>query len=153
MTKPQRASLLLGAGWWLGYLSLLAPIVTYAGFRFAALYPADSLTTEPDLSQQYKTFVSLSGIALAICLGIVAAAFGAWRASVVQGLLALAVGSGTTLLALSIVPLVRFPEDQYPPAALWVMADGAPLVVGFVIATLAGWLITTAKNLETRTTS
>lgn len=153
MTTPQRASLMLGTGCWLGYLSCLAPIVIYAAVRFDALYSADSLTTEPDLSQQYKAFVSVTGIAMAICLGIVAAAFGVWRTSVPQGLLALALGAAITVVALSLVPFVRFPEDQYPPAALWVMSDGLPLLVTFVIATLAGWLITKGKNLETQTSS
>ena len=51
----------------------------------------------------------------------------------------------------SIVPPVRFAEDQYPPAALWIIADGGPLVVAFVIATLAGWLLRTGKNSEIRT--
>jgi hypothetical protein len=153
MTTPQRASLVLGTGCWLGYLSFLAPIVIYAAIRFGALYPAESLSTEPELSQHYKAFVSLTGIALAICLGIGAAAFGVWRTSVPQGLLALALGAATTVVALSIVPFVRFPEDQYPPAALWVMADGLPLVVTFVIATLAGWLIAKGKTLESQTIS
>jgi hypothetical protein len=143
----------LGTGCWLAYLSVLAPVVTYAVVRFSALYSAASLTTEPELSQQYKAFVSLSGIALAISLGIGAAAFGAWRTRILQGVLALALGAATTIVALSIVPPVRFAEDQYPPAALWVMADGVPLMVTFVIATMAGWLITTGKNLETQTSS
>jgi hypothetical protein len=152
MATPRNASLVLGAGCWLAYLSFLAPIVTYGALRFAALYSADSLTAEPELSQQYQTFIGLSGVALAICLGIAAAAFGAWRRSVLQGILALALGSGTTIVALSVVPVIRFPEDQYPPAALWVMADGPALIVAFVLATVAGWVITTGKRLDTRAT-
>jgi hypothetical protein len=149
MTTRDRASFMVAAGGWLGYLAFLAPTVTYAAFRFAALYAPDSLTTEPELSQQYKAFVGLSGIALAICLGVLAAAFGVWRTSVVQGVLSLALGSGTTIAALSVIPRVRFPEDHYPPAALWVMADGLPLVIAFAVATLGGWLITTGKKLDT----
>jgi hypothetical protein len=120
MTTRPRASLVLGVGCWLAYLSILAPVVTYAAVRFAALYPA----------------VGQSGIAPAVCLGIVAAAFGVWQRSVPVGLLALALGAATTIAGLSVPPLVRFPEDQYPPAALWVIADSLPLVVGFVVATL-----------------
>jgi hypothetical protein len=151
MTTPQRASLILGTGCWLGYLSFLAPVVTYAAVRFAALYAADSLATEPELSLYYKAFVGQSGVALAICLGIVAAAFGVWQRSILLGLLALALGAGTTIAALSVVPLVRFAEDQYPPAALWVMADSLPLVVAFLIATVAGRLIAAGNNLKTWT--
>ncbi len=153
MMTAHRTSLVLGAGCWLAYLSVLAPIVTYSAIRFAALYSADSLTTEPELSQLYKTFVSMSGVVLAICLGIAAAAFGIWRGSILQGLLALVVGAGTTIVALSVVPLVRFPEDEYPPAALWVMVGGPPLIVAFVVATLAAWLIATGRNLEAGTSS
>jgi hypothetical protein len=145
--------LVLGAGCWVAYVSVLAPVVTYSAIRFAALYSADSLTTEPELSQLYRTFVNMSGVVLAICLGIAAAAFGAWRGSVLQGLLTLVVGAGTTIVALSVVPLVRFPEDEYLPAALWVMVDAPPLIVAFVVATLAAWLITTGRNLEAGTSS
>jgi len=153
MTTPQRASLVLGTGCWLAYLSLLAPIILYAAIRFDALYSADSLMTKPELSQQYKAFVSLSGIGLAIALGIVAAAFGVWRKSLLQGLLALALGGVTTIMALGIAPPVRFPEDQYAPAALWVMGDGLPLAVTFITATLAGLVIARGKNLETQTSA
>jgi hypothetical protein len=149
MTHPQRATILLGAGCWLGYLSLLAPVVAYAVVRFAALYPADSLETQPELSLAYKMFVGQSGIALAIGLGIVSAAYGLWRRSVAQGAIGLAVGAVTTIGALSVPPLVRFPEDQYPPAALWVMGDGLPVVVAFVIATLAGRLIAAGTTPST----
>lgn len=141
MTATQKNSIALGAGCWLGYLSLLTPLVVYMAVRFAALYPAASLTTEPELSQQYKVFVGMTGLGLAVCLGLGAAAFGVWRTSVVQGLIALVLGASTTIAALSVIPPVRFPEDAYPPAALWVMADTAPLIVAFALATLCGWLI------------
>lgn len=38
-----------------------------------------------------------------------------------------------------------------PP--LWVMADSLPLVVGFLVATLAGRLIAAGSNLQTATES
>jgi hypothetical protein len=152
MTTPRRALSMLDAGWWLGYLALLAPVVAYAVVRFAPLYPADSLATEPELSRQYKAFVGLSGFGLAVFLGIGAAAYGAWRASVWRGAAALALGAATTVAALSVVPMVRFPEDQYPPAALWVMADLPALAVAFVVATLAGRLIARGREPEPRTT-
>lgn len=152
MMKPShKAWLVMSAGGWLAYVAVLAPIVTHAITRFAALYAADSLTSEPQLSDFYKAFVGWTNLALAIWLGLVAAAFGMWRRSVLQGLLALTVGAGTTIVALSITPLVRFPEDQYPPAALWVIADLPALVVAFVVATVSASLITTGTNLKTAT--
>ncbi len=138
MFVDRKASLVTGAGWCLGYLSVLLPVVAYAAVRFAALYPPTSLATEPELSQLYKAFLAAAGVGLAVCLGLWAAGFGVWRRSLGQGIAALAIGAVATIGALSIVPWVRFPEDQYPAAALWVMGDSVPLALAFAVATLAG---------------
>jgi hypothetical protein len=135
-------------GWWLAYLSLLAPVVVYSTVRFAPLYAADSLTTHAELSVIYKSFVSQTGILLAVALGIGAAVFGASRRSTLLAGVALLAGAATTIAALSIVPLVRFPEDQYPPAGLFVIADGLPLIIAFVVATLAARLLTASRATE-----
>jgi hypothetical protein len=139
---------MVGTGWWLGYLSLLAPVVAFAAIRFDALYSPDSVATHPELSQQYRVFVGLSGMALAIALGVMAAAFGVLRASVVGGLLALVLGVATTVTALSVVPWVRFPEDQYAVAAVWLMGGLPALLVAFSAASLAFRLIARAGQLE-----
>ena len=138
MFADRKASVVTGAGWCLGYLSVLLPVVAYAAVRFAALYPPNSLAAEPELSQLYKGFLGTTGVGLAVCLGLWAAGFGVWRRSLGQGIAALATGAVATAGALSIVPWVRFPEDQYPAAALWVMGDSLPLALAFGVATLAG---------------
>jgi hypothetical protein len=140
MLADRKAILIRGGGWALAYLSVLLPVVAYAAVRFAALYPPNSLASHPELSQQYKGFVGIAGVGLAVCLGLWAAGFGVWRRSVGQGIFALAVGAVATIGALSAVPWVRFPEDQYPVAALWVMGDSIPLAVAFGVATVAARL-------------
>jgi len=137
MVADRKVSLVRGAGWYLGYLSVLLPIVVYAAVRFAALYPPNSLAHEPELSQQYKGFLGTAGSGLAVCLGLWAAGFGVWRRSLRQGIAALVAGAVITIGGLSILPWVRFPEDQYAAAAVWVMGDSIPLVLSFGVATLA----------------
>jgi hypothetical protein len=148
MTTRVKSLFLLGAGCWLVYLAILVSVVVYAVLRFNSLYSGESLQTHPELSQLYKGFIGLSGIGLAALLGIVAASCGAYQRSFLQGLAVLVAGSLTTVFALSVMPLIRFAEDAYPAAALWVMGDGLPLLVTFTIASIAGRLIVKAVDLE-----
>src|SRR5687767_8102367 len=106
MPDDRRAALRIHAAWLLGYLAVLVPITAYGAVRFAALYPADSLTTEPELSAQYRMFLGATGVALAVCLGLASAAFGIWARSLSQGLAALIMGGILTVAVLHAPPMV-----------------------------------------------
>ena len=144
--RRQHGVLVESVAWWFGYVAVLAAVSVYTAWRFAPLYAADALVTEPELSAQYRSFVGVAGVALAICLGAASAAYGARRGSVLQGLVALALGAGTTVLGLSVVPLVRIAEEESAAAAVWVTSASPVLVLSFAVASVAAWLFTRVQR-------
>ena len=83
-----------------------------------------------------------AGMGLAGYLLIWSVGFGLWKDAYWKGLLALAVGFAVTALALGALPYVRFPNDQYPPEALWIMGSIMVLPITWAAFTLAGrWFL------------
>ncbi|MGI8785337.1 MAG: hypothetical protein ACR2L2_17000 [Acidobacteriota bacterium] len=91
--------------------------------------------------EQYGRFLRIIGTGLALGLGAWAAALGLWRRSLWQGLGALAAGGAVTVAALSILPWVYFPFDQYPASALWVMGRAPVIAVTWIAATVVGQIL------------
>ena len=87
----------------------------------------------------YRAFAFGSGVALSLLLGVASALFGLWQRSLLLGAAAFAGGAAATAATLSLMPIVWFPLDSYPVAALWVMGGGLPVAAGIWLAvTLIG---------------
>ncbi|MFQ5753785.1 MAG: hypothetical protein ACE5HI_17490, partial [bacterium] len=73
------------------------------------------------------------------------------RRSYLQGFVALAIGAILTISALSVMPWVYFPYDQYAVAALWVMGTGMPIILVWALVIFFGsrFIKTTATNATT----
>jgi len=96
--------------------------------------------------EDYKRFLGPSGGALAIYLGIWAAAFGVWRRKHWLGLAALAAGGVTTVLALSVLPWVYFPLDQYAVPAVWIFGNVMPIAIAWLLVTILGRTLTSTET-------
>lgn len=103
-----------------------------------SLLPSDSLVNEG-----YHNFVRFSGICLALYLAIWLAAFLLWRKSYWSVLPFVLSGVVLTFIALSFLPWVYFPYDQYAVPALWLMA-AVPMIV---VATFASLFLNKYKSL------
>lgn len=123
------------------FLGLLAVIV-YAADSYGPLYAASTWQAEAQLFGDYHQFLRAAGIGLAAYLLIGSVAFGLWKDAYWKGLLVLVAGSAVTALALGALPYVRFPSDQYPPEALWIMGNIIALPITWAAFTLAGrWFL------------
>jgi len=131
--------LVYGAGTF--YLIGLLAVVAYAAVTFRSFYQVMPPTLESQLNDGYRQFLGSSGLVLALFLGIGSAAFGIWKASYWQGLIVLAIGTITTLLALSVLPWVQFPFDQYAASAGWLMGNFIPVIMSWLLVTFFGRLV------------
>ena len=84
-----------------------------------------------------------------ILLVLGTALFSLSQQSVLHAALAFASGTVVTALALTALPAIWFPLDQYPVAALWVMGVFPYAAVGWLIVTAVGRL-TPRFRLSTR---
>ena len=143
-TTDQKKRLVITTGFI--YLAILLAAVIYGAIAFHDLYtpPVEaertSLPATSLINEGYGRFLTSSGLALALYLAIWAGLFGVWRRSYGQGLLALAVGTIATIVALAVLPWVYFPFDRYPAPAAWVFATGVPLIIVWIFATVFGRL-------------
>lgn len=128
------------------YIVILLAAVISGAIAFHDLYtpPVEaertSLPATSLINEVYGRFLAASGLALALYLAIWAALFGVWRRSYGQGLLALAVGTIATIVALAVLPWVYFPFDRYPAPMAWVFGAGVPLIIVWIFATVFGRL-------------
>lgn len=114
------------------YLIALVTFVLVTAAAFRALY-APGAEASSILSAAYREFLTDSGRLMAVAVGAWAAAVGlCWRGWW-RGPAALAVGAGVTLIALSFLPWIRFPFDQYAAPAAWVFANGMLLAGTWVL--------------------
>lgn len=91
------------------YLVALAAVVAHTALSFRGFYSAPVPPGEDEvlrMFQEYRQFLHPLGLALAVYLGVWAAAVGWWRGRVFAGLAALAGGALVTILALA-PPLAR----------------------------------------------
>ncbi len=131
-----RGRIVLGAG--ALYLILLLAIVAYTAIEFRDLYTVPKYTNRPavlERSGEYKQFLRVPGLALALCLGTWGAALGWWRSSYWQGLAASAAAAAVTAIALTFLPFVFFPFDQYPASFEWVRGSVVPAVLIWILVT------------------
>lgn len=135
-----RGRIVLGAG--ILYLAALIVLFAYAALEFRDLYSVPLYQgKEPEdlqLSTRYQHFLRLPLLALAVYVGIWAAAFGTWRKSYVQGLAALAAGIVVSAFALAAFPWVHFQFDQYPVSFGWVFGSIVPAGVSWILVTVFG---------------
>lgn len=121
------------------YLVALAAVVAYTALSFRGFYTAPVPSGENDvlaMYRDYRLFLHPVGLALAVYLGVWAAAVGWSRGHVFAGLGALAGGALVTILALTPLPWIRFPNDQYSVGAAWFFGNAVPLAVTWMLATL-----------------
>lgn len=126
------------------YLVALAAVVANTALSFRGFYSAPVPPGEDQvlrMYQEYRQFLHLVGLALAVYLGVWAAAVGWWRGRVMAGLAALAGGALVTILALAPLPWIRFPNDQYAVGAAWLFDNVVPLTLSWVLATPLARLI------------
>ncbi len=123
------------------FLGLLAVIV-YAANSYGPLYATSTWGAEAQLFGDYHQFLRGAGMGLAGYLLIWSVGFGLWKDAYWKGLLALAVGFAVTALALGALPYVRFPNDQYPPEALWITGSIRVRPIPWAAFPLAGrWFL------------
>ena len=132
------------------YVIILLVVIGYGSIAFHDLY---ALKTETQQHGTYHQFLRLSGFGLAFYLGIWTAAFGVWRRSYWQGLVALVFGAIMTILALSALPWMYFPSDQYPPSALWVFGAGLPTIITWILVTILARIFTQRRGATNATPS
>lgn len=118
------------------YLLVLLATVAYASVAFREFYVPPDFSSRVTAAHEdvllkafdealqgpygtYRQFVRIIGAGLSIYLGIWTAFFGLWKASFWNGAAALAFGGTVTILALSALPWLWFPLDQYAVAAVW----------------------------------
>ena len=137
------------------YLVVLLGTVSTTALVFRDYYAAPVLNRalgedavlqswELDYEQRYtdyRQFVRVIGLILALYLPIWAAALGVWEKNIWKGLIALAVGGFATVLALSALPWVYFPFDQYPVSALWLIGGLPWIALTWGLVTILGRIL------------
>ena len=155
--------LIIGFG--IFYLILLIAAVAATGFKYRDYYipPAlDRALGENEVLRiwnnsyearykDYRQFVGIVSVGLGLYLTLWAAAVGVSERSLIKGLGALFAGSFVTILALSILPWIYFPLDQYPVAALWVIGVSPWIALSWLVLTVTGRLV--QQRLDHRPTS
>jgi hypothetical protein len=157
MERPNSDQRIRRVIWGLGvfYLVVLLGTVSTTALKFRDYYTApvldraqgeDAVLQSWELNYEqrytaYRQFVKVIGLILALYLPIWAAALGVWEKSIWKGLIALAVGGVATVLALSALPLVYFPFDQYPVSALWVIGGLPWIALTWAVVTICGRIL------------
>jgi hypothetical protein len=135
------------------YVVFLAAGVTITGWEYRDFYDEprldrtrgeDAVLQEWNRNYQqryaeYRGSLRTVTLGLALLLSAWAAALGTCQRSVWKGLLAVLGGALVTGTALSLLPTVYFPFDQYSVGALWLMG-GLPWVgLAWAVLTFIGW--------------
>ncbi len=121
------------------HLALLVAVPAWGHVAYGDIYRQVDRRADSDQKENYHRFLHLAGAALAVTLAAAAAALGVWRGRALIGLLALLGGITLVLAALSVLPWIYFPEDQYAAPAIWMFGNGLPAVAGWGVLTLIGW--------------
>lgn len=133
------------------YVILLLAVVIYGTAAFNDLYTPPSeavrslLPSDSPVNEGYHNFVRFCGICLALYLAIWLAAFLLWRKSYWSVLPFVLSGVVLTFIALSFLPWVYFPYDQYAVPALWFMAAVPMIVVATALSLLGIYLLNRKK--------
>lgn len=124
---------------WTGlfYLAGVLAIAVYGNYRFPGFVGHPFPSLENDISA-YRQFLAISGILSAIYLGIWSGLLSGWQAPFWRGFLFLGAGVFATLLIFSTLPWIKYPNDQYPVPALWVMYCLLPTVGIWLLTGIAG---------------
>ena len=147
------------------YFCLLAGFCLYTGFAWSELYqnrpPAKTMVSLSEdeviavfdakyrrIYEDYHSFFRPFLLSLALYLGIWSAVFGLWRGHWLWGLGALAAGGLLSVVALSLLPWMYFPLDQYPLAALWVMGNAVTIGASWLLVTVIGRLLLADRQAE-----
>jgi len=125
------------------YFVLLVAITVFAAGSFTSFYSTPPIPRESAILEShagYHQFLQVSGLALALYLGIATAAYGLQRGRLIRGLFFLGLGVVLSTAAYSLLPWVLFEFDQYSPGFLWLLGNLGPLVLSWFLVTLFGWL-------------
>jgi len=134
------------------YFLLLAVVIAFAVGFFGSHYgispvPRNAETLE--LHQGYDQFLRVSGLVLALYVGILAGVAGLHWKNVSKGLIVLGGGILASTLGYSDLPWVLFKFDQYSPGFLWLIGNIGPIVVSWSLVTILGrilWKESVARN-------
>jgi hypothetical protein len=157
-SEPRTRRIVLDFG--LVYLALLLGAVAVTGWQYREYYATPRLDRTMDENavlqewnrsyaeryRDYRSFLRPITLGLALYLSAWAAALGVWKKSVWKGLLALAGGAMVTVVALSALPTIYFPFDQYSVAAVWVMSGLPWIAATWALLTLAGRMLSRHKT-------
>jgi hypothetical protein len=87
---------------------------------------------------RYKAYTFVTGLILAVMLGLASSLVGLWRRSLLHGAGAFVAGVVVTVAAFELLPSIWFPFDRYAVGFAWVVS-GFPLAAGvWVVVTLIG---------------
>jgi transcriptional regulator with XRE-family HTH domain len=111
MAITKLGTTIIGAG--IAYLIILLVMTAYGASAFHQFYENMSPTIEAQLNEGYRHFLSITGIGLALYLGIWSGVFGVWRKKIWQGAGFLVLGIAVTVAALELLPWIQYPHDQY----------------------------------------
>jgi hypothetical protein len=119
-------------------LAVIAGAAAYLGITYSSLYDGREVAgvVRENLSESYRGALSIVGSALAVIIPFWAAFTGRRLQSVRAGLVALAAGMGAMVVALSLVPWVYFPSDQYAASWLWLIDYGLIVLLIWTGATV-----------------
>lgn len=123
-----------------GYVVVLIAFVVGGAVAFRNLYAAPAPQPGTEFAPSYRLFLAVCGGVLALYLGLLAAALVTVSRRWWLGACGLLGGLMVTVAALSVLPWVRFPNDQYAAGAAWVFS-WAPACMGlWLLMSAVGWL-------------
>ncbi len=137
------------------YLILLLAAVAATSFKYRDYYMPPALDRDSGENEvlriwnnsyearykDYRQFVGIVSAGLGLYLTLWGVAVGVWESNLFKGLIALVAGSFVTILALSVLPWIYFPFDQYPVAALWVIGVSPWIALGWLVLTVTGRIV------------
>ena len=120
------------------YIIILLGMTAYGASAYHQFYENLSPSIEAQLNEGYRQFLSITGIGLALYLGIWSGIFGIWRKKIWQGAGFLVLGVAVTIAALELLPWIQYPHDQYAASAGFVFVGILPCLFSWVTVTLVG---------------
>jgi len=129
------------------FIAMLMTVVVYGVIRYghlAEMIPDQNLSSPSGALYWYSAyggFLEITTVLLAFLLGICAALFGIVKGSFLRGLAFLAVFTGLTFLAFSLLPHYYYPGGELSAGLYWLTHGFYDFCGAWLLVTIVGFVI------------